>query len=400
MAFISDSLKKIKPSPTLAVTAKAAELKAAGKDIIGLGSGEPDFDTPINIKEAAKKAIDKGETKYTAVDGTPALKKAIVDKFKRENNIEYTPANVTVGTGGKQVIYNALIATLNVGDEVIIPSPYWVSYPDIVALGNGTSVFVDCTEENGFKMKPDQLRKAITSKTKWLILNSPSNPTGASYSFDELKALTDVLLEFPHVYIMSDDIYEHVNYDGFKFFTVAQVEPKLKERTLTVNGVSKAYSMTGWRIGYAAGPVELIKAISVIQSQSTSNPSSISQAAAVEALNGTQDFIKPNNDLFKRRRDMLVAGLRAIPGLTCNNPEGAFYVFPGCKGVFGKKTVSGKVIANDNDFAAYLLEDYLVAVVPGVAFGAEGFFRISYATSDENLKKALERIKEAVSKLS
>lgn len=400
MAFISDSLKKIKPSPTLAVTAKAAELKAAGKDIIGLGSGEPDFDTPVNIKEAAKKAIDKGETKYTAVDGTPALKKAIVDKFKRENNIEYTPANITVGTGGKQVIYNALMATLNVGDEVIIPSPYWVSYPDIVALGNGTSIFIDCTEENGFKMKPEQLRKAITPKTKWLILNSPSNPTGASYSFDELKALTDVLLEFPHVYIMSDDIYEHVNYDGFKFNSVLQVEPKLKDRTITVNGVSKAYSMTGWRIGYAGGPVELIKAISVIQSQSTSNPSSISQAAAVEALNGTQDFIKPNNDLFKRRRDMLVAGLRAIPGLTCNNPEGAFYVFPGCKGVFGKKTPSGKIIANDNDFAAYLLEDFLVAVVPGVAFGAEGFFRISYATSDENLKKALERIKEAVGKLS
>lgn len=400
MAFISESLKKIKPSPTLAVTAKAAELKAQGKDIIGLGSGEPDFDTPINIKEAAKKAIDKGETKYTAVDGTPALKKAIVDKFKRENGLEYSPANITVGTGGKQVIYNALIATLNVEDEVIIPSPYWVSYPDIVALGNGTSVFVDCTEENGFKMKPDQLRKAITPKTKWLILNSPSNPTGASYSFDELKSLTDVLLEFPHVYIMSDDIYEHVNYDGFKFFTVAQVEPKLKDRTLTVNGVSKAYSMTGWRIGYAAGPVELIKAISVIQSQSTSNPSSISQAAAVEALNGTQDFIQPHNELFKRRRDMLVNGLRAIPGLTCNNPEGAFYVFPGCKGVFGKKTPSGKVINNDNDFAAYLLEDYLVAVVPGVAFGAEGFFRISYATSDENLQKALERIKEAVGKLS
>jgi aspartate aminotransferase len=399
MAFISDSLKKIKPSPTLAVTAKAAELKAAGKDIIGLGAGEPDFDTPNNIKEAAKKAIDKGETKYTAVDGTPALKKAIVEKFKRENGIEYTPANITVGTGGKQVIYNALLASLNPGDEVIIPAPYWVSYPDIVALGNGTSVFVECTEANGFKMKADQLRKAITPKTKWLILNSPSNPTGAAYTFDELKALTDVLLEFPHVYILSDDIYEHVNYDGFKFHTVAQVEPKLQPRTLTCNGVSKAYSMTGWRIGYAGGPVELIKAMSVIQSQSTSNPSSISQAAAVEALNGTQDFIAPNNETFKRRRDLLVKGLREIPGLTCNNPEGAFYVFPGCKGVFGKKTASGKVINNDNDFAAYLLEDYLVAVVPGIAFGAEGFFRISYATSDENLKKALERIKEAVSKL-
>lgn len=399
MAFISDSLKKIKPSPTLAVTAKAAELKAAGKDIIGLGAGEPDFDTPVNIKEAAKKAIDKGETKYTAVDGTPLLKKAIVDKFKRENGIEYTPANITVGTGGKQVIYNALLASLNHGDEVIIPAPYWVSYPDIVALGNGESVFVECAEENGFKMKPDQLRKAITPKTKWLILNSPSNPTGAAYTYDELKALTDVLLEFPHVHILSDDIYEHVNYDGFKFFTVAEVEPKLKARTLTCNGVSKAYSMTGWRIGYAAGPVELIKAMSVLQSQSTSNPSSISQAAAVEALNGTQDFIKPNNETFKRRRDMLVKGLRAIPGLTCNNPEGAFYVFPGCKALMGKKTPAGKVINNDNDFAAYLLEDALVAVVPGIAFGSEGFFRISYATSDENLKKALERIKEAVSKL-
>ncbi len=400
MAFISDSLKKIKPSPTLAVTAKAAELKAAGKDIIGLGAGEPDFDTPVNIKEAAKKAIDKGETKYTAVDGTPALKKAVVDKFKRENGIEYTPANITVGTGGKQVIYNALLATLNPGDEVIIPAPYWVSYPDIVALGNGTSVFVECSEAAGFKMKADQLRKAITPKTKWVILNSPSNPTGAAYTHAELKALTDVLLEFPHVYILSDDIYEHVNYDGFKFHTVVQVEPKLKDRTLTCNGVSKAYSMTGWRIGYAGGPVELIKAISVIQSQSTSNPSSISQAAAVEALNGVQDFIAPNNELFKRRRDMLVKGLREIPGLTCNNPEGAFYVFPGCSGLFGKKTANGKVINNDNDFAAYLLEDYLVAVVPGIAFGAEGFFRISYATSDENLQKALQRIAEAVSKLS
>ena len=399
MAFISDSLKKIKPSPTLAVTAKAAELKAAGKDIIGLGAGEPDFDTPINIKEAAKKAIDKGETKYTAVDGTPALKKAIVEKFKRENGIEYTPANITVGTGGKQVIYNAFMATLNPGDEVIIPAPYWVSYPDIVALGNGTSVFVECSESAGFKMKADQLKKAITPKTKWVIINSPSNPTGAAYTFDELKALTDVLLENPHVHILSDDIYEHVNYDGFKFHTVVQVEPKLKDRTLTCNGVSKAYSMTGWRIGYAGGPVELIKAMSVIQSQSTSNPSSISQAAAVEALNGTQDFIKPNNELFVRRRDLLVKGLRAIPGLTCNNPEGAFYVFPGCKALFGKKTANGKVINNDNDFAAYLLEDYLVAVVPGVAFGSEGFFRISYATSDEILKRALERIAEAVGKL-
>jgi aspartate aminotransferase len=399
MAFISDSLKKIKPSPTLAVTAKAAELKAAGKDIIGLGAGEPDFDTPVNIKEAAKKAIDKGETKYTAVDGTPTLKKAIVEKFKRENGIEYTPANITVGTGGKQVIYNAMMATLNHGDEVIIPAPYWVSYPDIVALGNGVPVFVECSEEAGFKMQASQLQKAITKKTKWVIINSPSNPTGAAYTYDELKALTDVLLENPHVYILSDDIYEHVNYDGFKFHTVVQVEPKLKERTLTCNGVSKAYSMTGWRIGYAGGPVELIKAISVIQSQSTSNPSSISQAAAVEALNGVQDFIKPNNELFVRRRDLLVNGLRAIPGLTCNNPEGAFYVFPGCKTLMSKKTEKGKVINNDNDFAAYLLEDYLVAVVPGIAFGAEGFFRISYATSDEILKRALERIEEAVSKL-
>jgi len=399
MAFISDLLKNIKPSPTLAITAKANELKAAGKNIIGLAAGEPDFETPENIRIAAKKAIDGGQTRYTAVDGTAELKKAIVDKFKRENGIEYTTANVTAGTGGKQVLYNALMATLNKGDEVIIPAPYWVSYPDMVELGGGTPVFIQCGEENGFKVKAEQLKKAITPKTKWLILNSPSNPTGAAYTKDELKALSDVLLENPHVYIMSDDIYEHVNYDGFKFYTIVQVEPKLKDRTLTVNGVSKAYCMTGWRLGYAAGPVELIKAMSILQSQSTSNPSSITQAAAVEALNGPQDFIPKHNEAFVRRRNLLVAGLRKIPGLTCYNPEGAFYVFPGCKGVYGKKTPAGKVINNDNDFAAYLLEDYLLAVVPGVAFGAPDFFRISYATSDEILVKALERIGEAVSKL-
>jgi aspartate aminotransferase len=400
MAFISDTLKRIKPSPTLAVTAKAKQLKAEGKDVIDLGAGEPDFDTPENIKAAAITAIQKGETKYTVVDGTAALKKAIVDKFKRENNLEYTAANVTVGTGGKQVLYNAFMASLNPGDEVIIPAPYWVSYPDMVALGGGTPVFVSAGAETKFKITPDALRKAITPKTKWVIINSPSNPTGAAYSFDELKALTDVILEFPHVYVMSDDIYEHLIYDGFKFFTPAEVEPKLKDRTLTVNGVSKAYSMTGWRIGYAAGPEDLIKAMGVIQSQSTSNPSSISQAAAVEALNGTQEFIAERNVSFKKRRDYIASELNKIPGISCVVPEGAFYVFPSCKGVFGKKTPAGKVIENSSDFATYLLEEVHVALVQGSAFGAEGYFRISYATSDENLKKSIERITAAVAKLS
>ncbi len=400
MAFISDTLKKIKPSPTIAVTTKAKELEAAGKDVIGLGAGEPDFDTPDNIKQAAKIAIDKGQTKYTAVDGTPELKKAIVAKFKKENNIDYEPKNITVGTGGKQVIYNAFIATLNAGDEVIIPAPYWVSYPDIVNLAGGTHVTIECGDDVNFKLTAEKLEKAITKNTKWLVLNSPSNPTGTAYGFSELRAIADVLLKHPQVYVMSDDIYEHVVYDGFKFHTIVEVEPKLKERTLTINGVSKAYAMTGWRIGYGAGPFELIKAMATIQSQSTSNPCSIAQVATVEALNGTQDFIKPRNESFKRRRDLVVAGLNAIPGINCKNPEGAFYVFPSCKDLIGKRTPSGKVIANDTDFASYLLEDYLVAFVPGTAFGAEGYFRISYATSDEVLKRALERIKKAVEDLA
>lgn len=400
MAFISDTLKKIKPSPTIAVTVKAKELEAAGKDVIGLGAGEPDFDTPENIKQAAKTAMDKGQTKYTAVDGTPELKKAIVAKFKRENNLDYEVKNITVGTGGKQVIYNAFMASLNPGDEVIIPAPYWVSYPDIVNLAGGTPVTIECSDDTNFKLTADRLEKAVTPNTKWLIINSPSNPTGAAYSFGELKAIADVLLKHPQVYVMSDDIYEHVIYDGFKFHTIVEVEPKLKERTLTINGVSKAYAMTGWRIGYGAGPAELIKAMATLQSQSTSNPCSIAQAATVEALNGTQDFIKPRNESFKNRRDLVVNGLNAIPGLNCKNPEGAFYVFPSCKGIIGKRTPSGKVIANDTDFASYLLEDHLVALVPGAAFGAEGYFRISYATSDEVLKRALERIKKAVEDLA
>jgi len=395
MALISARLGNIKPSPTIAVTTKAQELKAAGKDVIGLGAGEPDFDTPDHIKEAAKKAIDEGKTKYTAVDGTPELKKAICAKFKRENSLDYEPSQISVGTGGKQVLYNALIATLDVGDEVVIPAPYWVSYPDIVALGEGTPIFVQCNAENGFKMRPEELRAAITEKTKWLILNSPGNPSGAAYNFEEMKALTDVLLEFPQVYVLSDDIYEHVIYDGFKFVTPAQVEPKLKDRTLTLNGVSKAYAMTGWRIGYAAGPKEIIKAMAVIQSQSTSNPSSISQAAALAALNGPQNFLAERNDAFKRRRDMVVKMLNEISGISCNTPEGAFYVFPSCQDLIGKKTPNGKTIENDSDFVEYLLESALVAVVQGSAFGLEGFFRISYATSDKALNDAVLRIKNA-----
>jgi aspartate aminotransferase len=399
MSIVSESLKRIKPSPTIAVTTKAKELAASGKDVIGLGAGEPDFDTPENIKNAAKIAMDNGDTKYTAVDGTPKLKAAIVEKFKRENNLSYKPSQITVGTGGKQVIYNAIMASINPGDEVIIPAPYWVSYPDIVLLAGGVPVVFECAGENNFKMTPTQLEAAITPKTKWLILNSPSNPTGAAYSVDELKALAEVLVKHPQVYIMSDDIYEHIVYDGFKFATIVEVEPKLFDRTLTVNGVSKSYSMTGWRIGYAGGPEDLIKAIAIIQSQSTSNPSSISQAAAVEALNGPQHFLATMNISFKRRRNLVVEGLNKIAGLKCNNPEGAFYVFPDCSALFGKKTAKGKVITDDSDFVEYLLEDYLVAVVQGSAFGTNGYFRISYATSDAVLEKALIRIAEAVKAL-
>ncbi|MDC1475876.1 pyridoxal phosphate-dependent aminotransferase [Pelagibacteraceae bacterium] len=391
MSIISNSLKRIKPSPTIAVTQKARELKAAGKDIIGLGAGEPDFDTPENIKKAAIEAIIKGDTKYTAVDGTPALKQAIVNKFKRENNLEYSTSEITVGTGGKQVIYNAFMATLNKGDEVVIPAPFWVSYPDMVLLADGKPKIVKCDEKSGFKLTPEKLKKAITKKTKWLILNSPSNPTGAGYTKDEIENLSKILIKHKKIHILSDDIYEHITYDNFNFFTIAQVS-KLKNRTLTMNGVSKSYAMTGWRIGYAAGPRDIIKAIGKIQSQSTSNPSSVSQAAAVEALNGTQNFIQVRSDSFKERRDFVVNGLNNIKGISCLKPNGAFYVFPNCKDLLGKKDVSGNKLKTDTDFVESLLENSGVAVVQGTAFGLEGFFRISYATSMENLKKALEKI--------
>ncbi len=399
MPFIATRLSNIKPSPTIAVTQKARELKAAGRNIIGLGAGEPDFDTPDNIKEAAIAAIRSGDTKYTAVDGTPALKKAICAKFKRENGLEYTPEQVTVGTGGKQVLYNALMATLNPGDEVIVPAPYWVSYPDMVLLADGVPVPVECPASVGFKLQPADLEKAITPKTKWLILNSPNNPTGAAYTRAELKALTDVLVKHPHVWVMTDDMYEHLNYDGFEFTTPAQVEPSLYDRTLTINGVSKAYAMTGWRIGYAAGPKELIKAMGVIQSQSTSNPSSISQAAAVEALNGPQDFIKTRAEAFKERRDLVVSMLNQATGIKCHKPEGAFYVYPSCEGTIGKTTPDGKVIETDEDFVTYLLESEGVAVVQGSAFGLAPFFRISYATSTAELEDACQRIQRACAAL-
>ena len=393
MPFIADRLSAIKPSPTIAVTQKAAELKAKGVDVIGLGAGEPDFDTPANIKAAAKAAIDKGDTKYTAPAGTLALRQAIAQKLKRENDLEYTPDQVTVGVGGKGVIFNAFMATINPGDEVIVPAPYWVSYPDIALMFGGKPVFVPCSEDNNFKLQAADLEKAITPATKWLVLNSPSNPTGAAYGWDEMKALTDVLLRHPHVWVMTDDMYEHLVYDGFKFCTPAQVEPRLYERTLTMNGVSKAYAMTGWRVGYAAGPLPLIKAINTIQSQSVTHTSSVSQAAAVEALNGTQDFIPKNAEIFKARRDMVVGLLNQCPGITCRTPEGAFYVYPSCAGLIGKKTPKGTVITNDTVFATALLEEQGVAVVQGAAFGLEPYFRISYATSTEALQKACERIR-------
>ena len=388
MSIVSNSLKRIKPSPTIAVTSKAREMRAAGKDVIGLGAGEPDFDTPDNIKEAAIQAIKRGETKYTAVDGTPALKKAIQEKFSRENNLTYELDQISVGTGGKQVLYNAFMATLNPGDEVIIPAPYWVSYPDMVLLAGGKPKIVKCSEKNEFKITPAELKKAITKKTKWLIINSPSNPTGSCYTKEEIQELSKILIKNKKVFILSDDIYEHITYDGFEFFTIAQIKA-LKDRTLTMNGVSKSYSMTGWRIGYGAGPKDIIKAIAKIQSQSTTNPSSISQAAAVEALNGTQDFIKTRSESFKERRDFVVKSLNNIKGLSCLKPSGAFYVFPNCKQLLGKKTK----LKTDKDFVEKLLVEAEVAVVQGSAFGLDGYFRISYATSIDNLKKALERIK-------
>jgi len=393
MSIVSKSLKRIKPSPTIAVTQKARELKAAGKDVIGLGAGEPDFDTPANIKKVAIEAINAGDTKYTAVDGTSALKKAIIKKFKRENNLDYTIDQITVGSGGKQVIYNAIMATVDIGDEVIIPAPYWVSYPDIVLLAGGEPIIIKCTEEKNFKLNPSDLENSITKKTKWVILNSPSNPTGACYSENEIKKIAEVLKNHPHVHILSDDIYEHISYEGFKFFTIAQIE-YLKDRVLTMNGVSKSYAMTGWRIGYAAGPKEIIKAIAKIQSQSTTNPSSISQAAAVEALNGTQTFISERSKAFQERRDFVVSELNKISGINCLKPEGAFYVFPNCKDLLGKKNKKGHFLKTDTDFVQSLLEDVGVAVVQGSAFGLEGFFRISYATSMENLKKALMKISD------
>ena len=388
MSIVSNSLKRIKPSPTIAVTSKAREMRAAGKDVIGLGAGEPDFDTPDNIKEAAIEAIKKGDTKYTAVDGTPALKKAIQAKFSRENNLSYELDQISVGTGGKQVLYNAFMATINKGDEVIIPAPYWVSYPDIVLLAGGKPKIIKCDEKNNFKLTPEKLKKAVSKKTKWIIINSPSNPTGSGYTKDEIIALSKILIKYKNLYILSDDIYEHITYDGFKFFTIAQIE-KLKSRTLTMNGVSKSYSMTGWRIGYAAGPKEIIKAMAKIQSQSTSNPTSISQAAAVEALNGTQDFISERSNSFKERRNFVVDSLNNIKGISCLSPEGAFYVFPNCKKLLNKKTK----LKTDKDFVEKLLEKAEVAVVQGSAFGLDGYFRISYATSMENLKKAMKRIK-------
>ena len=388
MSIISNSLKRIKPSPTIAVTQKARELRAAGKDVIGLGAGEPDFDTPDNIKNAAIKAIRSGDTKYTAVDGTPALKKAIISKFKRENKLKYTLDQITVGTGGKQVLYNTFMATLNKGDEVIIPAPFWVSYPDMVLLAGGKPKIIKCTEQEGFKLTAKKLKKAITKKTKWLILNSPSNPTGAGYTKREIQNLANILIKNKKVLILSDDIYEHVRYDNFNFFTIAQI-PKLKDRTLTMNGVSKSYAMTGWRIGYAAGPKDIIKAVGKIQSQSTSNPSSISQAAAVEALNGKQGFIKTRAKAFRDRRNYVVKSLNNIKGIHCLTPNGAFYVFPSCKGLLNKKTK----LKTDTNFVQRLLEKENVAVVQGSAFGLDGYFRISYATSMKNLKKAMSRIK-------
>src|ERR1700745_325450 len=379
MPFLSAALDRVKPSATIAVTDKARELKAAGRNVTGLGAGEPDCDTPPNIKLAAIHAIEAGKTKYTAVDGIPELKEAIIAKFQRENGLTYKPNQVIVGTGGKQVLYNALMATINPGDEVIIPAPYWVSYPEMVALAGGESVPVVCPAEHGFKLQPADLEKAITPKTKWIILNSPSTPTGAAYSRAELKAITDVLARHPHVWVMTDDMYEHLVYDDFAFFTPAQIEPKLFDRTLTVNGVSKAYSMTGWRIGYAGDPAELIKAMTTIQSQSTSNPSSSAQWASVEALNGPKDFIPVNNKVFKERRDLVVSMLNQANGIDCPRPEGAFYVYPSCAGTIGKTTPSGKKLANDQDFVTELLEAEGVAVVQGSAFGLGPAFRISYA---------------------
>ena len=399
MVELSHSIKRIKPSATMAVTQKARELKAAGKDIIGLGAGEPDFDTPENIKKAAIQAINDGDTKYTPVDGTPELKQAIKAKFKRENNLDYELDEISVGTGGKQIIFNAFAVSLNESDEVIIPAPYWVTYPDVVNYFNGKPIFVQCGEESGFKITPQQLENTINQSTKWFILNSPSNPTGSCYTKNELLELANVLKKYPHVNIMTDDLYEHLIYDDNEFHTFASIAPELKERILTLNGVSKAYAMTGWRIGYAGGNASLIKAMGKLQSQSTSNPTSISQAAAVEALNGDNSFIAERAKVFKGRRDFLINEFTSMNGITCRVPEGAFYVFPSCKGVIGKVDESNNKITNDEEFTTSLLEHAGVAVVQGSAFGLEGYFRISYATSDENLKNACDRMRDFLNKL-
>ncbi|MGE0096082.1 MAG: pyridoxal phosphate-dependent aminotransferase [Alphaproteobacteria bacterium] len=400
MSFLASRLGRVKQSPSIVMTQKARDLAATGRDVISLSAGEPDFDTPDNIKEAAIRAIKAGETKYTPVDGTPALKKAICAKFKRENGLDYKPSNVTLGTGGKQVIYNAFVATLDAGDEVVIPAPYWVSYPDMALINEGTPVFVNCPQNNGFKMLPEDLDAAITPKTKWLILNSPSNPTGAAYTEKDLRGIADVLLKHPHVWILTDDMYEHLVYDDFKFATIAQVEPKLYDRTLTMNGVSKAYCMTGWRIGYAAGPENLIKAMGKVLGQSTSGASSISQAASVEALNGPNGFIAANNKVYKERRDLVVKLLNQAKGVTCHNPEGAFYVYPSIAGLIGKTTPKGKKIANDEDFVGYILEEEGVAAVHGAAFGLSPHFRVSYATSTKLLEDACKRIQRACAALT
>ncbi|MDM8166488.1 pyridoxal phosphate-dependent aminotransferase [Roseovarius sp.] len=392
MISLSATLARVKPSPTMAITALSQEMKAAGKDVIGLSAGEPDFPTPENIRAAGIRAIEEGKTRYTAPDGIIELKEAVCAKFRRDNGLEYTPKQVSIGTGGKQILYNALMATLNPGDEVVIPAPYWVSYPDMVLLAGGEPVIAPAGIETSFKLTPEALEAAITPKTRWFIFNSPSNPTGAGYSWDELKALTDVLMRHPHVWVLTDDMYEHLAYDGFEFCTPAQVEPALYDRTLTCNGVSKAYAMTGWRIGYAGGPEELIGAMRKIQSQSTSNPCTISQWAALEALTGTQDFIAPNNETFRRRRDLVLERLRAIDGIECPTPEGAFYVYPSIKGLIGKTTAGGTKLDTDEDFATALLEEAGVAVVFGAAFGLSPAFRVSYATSDEALQEACKRI--------
>ena len=400
MNILASRLNRIQPSPTIAMSIKARELKAEGKDIIELAAGEPDFPTPSHIIKAAEDAMSRGETKYTDPDGTPALKQAVCDKFKRDNNLEYITSQVTIGTGGKQVLYNALMATLNEGDEVIIPAPYWVSYPDMVLLAEGTPKIVECPLDKNFILQPEDLERAITPKTKWIILNSPSNPTGSGYTWDDMKKITDVLIRHPNIWIMTDDMYEHLVYDDFKFCTPAEVEPELYSRTLTVNGMSKAFCMTGWRIGYAAGPENLITAIRKIQSQSTSNPSSISQAASVAALNGPMDFLAKNNEVFKQRRDLVCSMLNQASGITCPTPDGAFYVYPSCAGLIGKKTPEGKVLKSDEDVVTYFLETEGIAAVHGAAFGLSPHFRISYATSTEALEDACQRIQRACTALS